>query len=211
MADDNTDRPASDVAFTDAVKAEQEHRGSRALFAQMDKKGGWATQITPDLQHYIGTVRSFYLATASGAGQPYVQHRGGPAGFLHVRDARTLAFADFAGNRQYITLGHLSENPRAFLFLMDYAKRRRFKLWGTAEVIENDADLLQTLTPDRYVARVERAIVFRLIAWDRNCPQHIPKMAHEEDVMAEFNELRARILELEAENARLRAQTDGRT
>src|SRR5262245_55280835 len=124
--------PTTDIAFTPSVKAIQSELGSRAGYARLEAKGGWPADITPDLAGFIGEVRSFYLATANAQGQPYVQHRGGPAGFLRVLDARTLAFADFSGNRQYITAGNLAEHDRAFIFLMDYANRRRVKLFGRA-------------------------------------------------------------------------------
>jgi predicted pyridoxine 5'-phosphate oxidase superfamily flavin-nucleotide-binding protein len=127
--------PTSDIAFTPAVKAEQARRGSRQGYARMEEKGGWRSAITPDLAEFIAERDSFYLATASADGQPYVQHRGGPPGFLRALDERTLGFADFRGNRQYISAGNLAENPRAFIFLMDYPNRRRIKLWGRAEVV----------------------------------------------------------------------------
>ncbi len=193
----------SDVAFTPAVKAEQQRRGSRSAYARMEAKGGWATTVTPELSDFIAEVRSFYLATASKDGQPYVQHRGGPKGFLHVLDETTLAFADFAGNRQYITSGNLAENARAFIFLMDYANRRRVKIWGKARVVGDDPELLRRLTPDGYSARPEQAIVFDVEAWDVNCPQHIPQMLFAEDVEEAVGALKARIQQLEQENARL--------
>src|SRR6478736_2966296 len=152
--------PASDVAFSPAVKAVQERRGSRPSYARLEEKGGWQTAISPELAEVLSQTRSFYLATASAAGQPYMQHRGGPPGFLHVLDPHTLAFADFSGNRQYITTGNLAENPRAAIFVMDYAARRRLKLWGTARVVEDDRALLSGLWPQGYAARPEQAIVF---------------------------------------------------
>jgi len=200
---------SSDIAFTPAVKAEQQRRGSRGAYARMEAKGGWATTVTPELAAFIAEVRSFYLATASKDGQPYVQHRGGPAGFLRVIDAATLAFADFTGNRQYITTGNLVENPRAFIFLMDYVNRQRVKLWGTARVVADDPELIASLFPDGYRARPEQAIVFKLTAWDSNCPQHIPQMLFAEDVEAAVAPLKARIAQLEAENATLRETKSG--
>ena len=175
-------RPSSDVAFSPAVKAVQEKRGSRAHFAKMEEKGGWRTAITPDLAGRLAEARSLYLATASADGQPYVQHRGGPPGFVRVLDERTLGFADFKGNRQYITTGNLAENGKAFIFVMDYAQRRRVKIWGRARVVEGDAALLARLWPEGYQARPEQVIVFEVEAWDTNCPQHIPQMFHAEDV-----------------------------
>jgi hypothetical protein len=188
---------SSDVAFSQRVKAVQERRGSRAAFARMEAKGGFATNIAG--------MRSFYLATASEDGQPYVQHRGGPPGFLHVIDEKTLAFADFAGNRQYITTGNLEENSKAMIFLMDYALRQRVKIWGTARVVEDDAELNAKLFPEGYRARAEASILFNVEAIDVNCPQHIPQMLYAEDVAAAVAALKDRIDALEAENARLRA------
>jgi uncharacterized protein len=195
---------SSDIAFTPAVKALQDKRGSRAAYARLEAKGGFATAVTPDLAGFIGKVRSFFLATASKDGQPYVQHRGGPEGFLHVIDATTLAFADFTGNRQYISAGNLAENPRACIFLMDYANRQRVKIWGTARVVADDAELTRRLFPDGYRARPEQAIVFTVTAWDVNCPQHIPQMLFAEDVAATLQTFKDRIEALERENAALR-------
>ena len=163
----------SDVAFTPAVKAVQEQKGSRQSYARMEQGGGWQTTVTPDLAEFLADLDMFYLGTANAEGQPYIQYRGGPPGFLKVIDEQTLGFADFGGNRQYITLGNLSENPKAFLFLMDYANSRRVKVWGTARVVEGDAALLEKLRDPAYPGKVERAILFTVEAWDVNCPQHI--------------------------------------
>src|SRR5262249_54923341 len=145
----------------------------RSSYARMEREGGWQTTINAGLADFLSGLDMFYLGTANAEGQPYIQHRGGPPGFLKVLDEKTLGFADFGGNRQYITLGNLSENPRAFLFLMDYANRRRVKLWGTARVVEDDAELLAKLSDPEYPGRVERAVLFSVEAWDVNCPQHI--------------------------------------
>ena len=192
-------RPSSDVAFTPVVKAFQEKRGSRVAYAKMEAKGGWRTTVTPDLAAFLAQVRSFYLATASAEGQPYVQHRGGPPGFLRVIDERTLGFADFKGNRQYITTGNLAENGKAFIFVMDYAQRHRVKLWGRARVVEGDAALLARLWPEGYEARPEQVILFDIEAWDTNCPQHIPQLFAAEDVARTLVKLQGRITELEAQ------------
>lgn len=193
---------ASDIAFTPAVKAEQRRRGSRDQFEAMERGRGWPRTVTPDLAAFLATARSFYLGTASAAGQPYIQHRGGPPGFLKVIDDRTLGFADLSGNRQYITAGNLAENPRAFIFLMDYARRRRVKIWGSARIIENDDALLAQLRPAEGNAIAERIILFTIEAWDRNCPQHIPQLIPIEDAEAVVRQLRQRIEELESELAR---------
>src|SRR5262245_40151426 len=160
--------PASDIAFTPTVKAVQEARGSRQAYAKMEARGGWQTVVTPELGQFLGEARSFYLATVNAAGQPYIQHRGGPPGFVRVLDDKTLAFADFKGNRQYITTGNLADNPRAFMFVMDYASRRRIKIWGRARVVAGDEALLARLFPDGYEARPEQAILFEIEAWDAN-------------------------------------------
>lgn len=195
---------SSDIAFSAAVKAVQERRGSRAAYARMEDKSGFATTIEPSFADFIAETRSFYLATASKDGQPYVQHRGGPPGFLRVLDERTLAFADFGGNRQYITTGNLEENPRAMIFLMDYANRRRVKIWGAARVVEHDAALNARLLPEGYKARVEAVILFTVEAWDANCPQHIPQMIFVDEIAPVVDALKQRVAELEAETARLR-------
>jgi predicted pyridoxine 5'-phosphate oxidase superfamily flavin-nucleotide-binding protein len=191
----------TDVAFTASVKALQARLGSRAAYARLEARGGWLSTVTPELAAFIAERDSFYLATAGAGGQPYIQHRGGPKGFLQLLDERTLAFADYAGNRQYITAGNLAENPRALIFLMDYATRTRIKLWGTARAVEDDRSLIARLAPAGGKPRVERAIVFEIAAWDANCPQHIPVKRDEEAVAS----LRARVEALERENARLRA------
>ena len=195
---------STDIAFSPSVKAVQERRGSRAAYARLEQNGGWDAKIDAVLAEFIASMRSFYLATASKDGQPYVQHRGGPPGFLRVIDETTLAFADFAGNRQYVTTGNLAENPRAMLFLMDYQHRRRVKIWGQARVVEDDPELIARLFPEDYGARPEAAILFTVEAWDANCPQHIPQLLFVEDVAAAIGVLEERIAALEAENARLR-------
>ena len=188
----------SDVAFTDAVKRVQREHGSRAAYARMESiRGGFEAQLTPEVAAYIAARDSAYLATANAVGQPYVQHRGGPPGFIKVLGPQRLAFADFAGNRQYITTGNLSENDRAFLFLMNYAAGERIKIWGTARVVAPDADLLERLTDPQYDARVEQAFVFDVSAWDANCSQHIPRLVHAEAVEAEVDALRERVRTLE--------------
>ena len=195
----------SDVAFTPAVKAIQERRGSRASYARMERSRGWSTDLDEDLIAFVAEQRSFFLATANAEGQPYIQHRGGPPGFLRVIGPRTLAFADFRGNRQYISLGNLSENPKVHLFLIDYAQRARIKIWGTARVVEDDPALLAALTPDGYDAKPEQAVVIDVVAWDANCPQHIPQRFEASDVARALAERDARIAALEAERQALRA------
>jgi predicted pyridoxine 5'-phosphate oxidase superfamily flavin-nucleotide-binding protein len=197
--------PVSDIAFTPSVKAIQERLGSRRGYTSMEERGGWADRITDDLAEFIAERDSFYLATATAEGQPYIQHRGGPPGFLRVLDDKTLAFADFSGNRQYISMGNLAENDRAFLFLMDYEHRMRIKVWGRARFVEDDPELLERLVDPTYQAKPERALVFTVEAWDLNCRQHIVQRFSEQQVRNRTAQLEARIRELEEENAALRA------
>jgi len=198
--------PISDIAFTPSVKAIQERMGSRKQYARMEEGNGWSDTITQELADFLSEVDSIYLATANKDRRPYIQHRGGPKGFLKVLDNQTLAFADFVGNRQYISLGNLSENNQAFLFLMDYATQTRIKVWGTAEVIEYDPDLLKQLTDSQYKGKPERVIRFHVEAWDVNCRQHIPLKYSQEDLESIVQPLRGRIAGLEDENKILKKQ-----
>jgi uncharacterized protein len=197
---------SSDVAFTPAVKAIQARKGSRDAYANQEERGGWRTEIDADLAARLANTNSFYLATATADGQPYIQHRGGPKGFIKILDKSTIAFADYSGNRQYITQGNLSENPHAYIFVMDYAHRRRVKIWGEARVVEDDPALTDALMPKGYRARPEQVIVFKISAWDTNCPQHIPQKFDAADVAAALAARDQRIAELEAEVAALKAQ-----
>jgi predicted pyridoxine 5'-phosphate oxidase superfamily flavin-nucleotide-binding protein len=190
-----------DVLFSETVKAEQERLGSRATFVDRE----WATEITDDLRQFLDAIDTFFFATASADGRPYIQHRGGPPGFLKTIGTHTLAFADFAGNRQYITLGHLKENDRAHIFILHFATQQRVKLWGRARVVENDAELMERLVDPAYKARPQRAVVFTLEAWDVNCTQHIVPRYSEAEIAPGINKLVARIKELEEEVARLKA------
>lgn len=202
MSEMNFEFP-SDVAFTPSVKAIQNRKGSRRGYAHMETGGSWQTEITPELTAFVESRTSAFLATANGVGQPYIQHRGGPAGFLKVLDRKTIGFADFAGNRQYITQGNLSENAKAHLFLIDYTYRQRIKIWGEARVVEGDVPLAERLFPAGYNARVEQVILFTVTAWDANCPQHIPRLLDATAVQAVLAEKDRRIAELEREVARI--------
>ena len=197
---------SSDVAFTPAVKAIQSGKGSREAYAHVEENGGWRTEVDERLAALLADTSSFYLATASRDGQPYIQHRGGPKGFIKILDKKTLAFADYRGNQQYITQGNLSENPRAHIFVMDYAHRRRVKIWGEARVVDDDPALMQALMPQGYKARPEQVILFTISAWDTNCPQHIPQKFDAADVAAALMARDARIAELEAELAALKGE-----
>jgi len=196
---------SSDIAFTPSVKAVQTRRRSRDLYAKVEARGGFRTEITKDLVDFLAGVDTAYLATASAAGQPYAQHRGGPKGFIRMLGPKLIGWADYAGNRQYVSTGNLAENDRAFLFLMDYAQRRRIKLWGRARVSEDPA-LIAGLMPPGYRAQGEQALLFEIEAWDINCPQHIPRKIDEADVAAALAIRDARIAELEAERAALKTR-----
>lgn len=189
-----------DVMFSPAVKAEQTRLGSRAQFEGRD----WNTGITDDLRQFLAVIDTFFFATASADGRPYIQHRGGPPGFLKPIGTHMLAFADFAGNRQYITLGHLKENDRAHIFIPHFATQQRVKLWGRAREIEGDLELMERLVDPAYKARPERAIAFTLEAWDSNCRQHIVPRYSEAEIAPAVDRLAQRIKELEAEVARLK-------
>jgi predicted pyridoxine 5'-phosphate oxidase superfamily flavin-nucleotide-binding protein len=193
------DKP-EDVMFSPAVKAEQTRLGSRAQFEDRE----WQSEITDDLRQFLAVIDTFFFATASADGRPYVQHRGGPPGFLKPIGTHMLAFADFAGNRQYITLGHLKENDRAHIFIPHFATQQRVKLWGRARVVEGDLALMERLVDPAYKARPERAIAFRLEAWDSNCRQHIVPRYSEAEIAPAIDKLAQRIKELEEEVARLK-------
>ena len=192
----------SDIAFTDAVKAVQEAYGVRSYNAQAIAQRAWGTEITDELAKFIALRDSFYLGTASADGQPYIQHRGGARGFLKVLDAATLAFADYPGNKQFITAGNLSENPKAFIFLMDYETRQRIKLWGRAKFVDDDAELLaKVLEPAQIPKSTGRAVLFEIETWDVNCPKNIAQKYSQETVERVVEKLTVRIAELEAQLA----------
>lgn len=190
-------RFSSDIAFTPAVKGIQTDRGSRGSYARMEEGGSWETEVTPELEAFFADLDMFYLGTANAEGQPYIQYRGGSPGFLRKVDRKTVGFADFGGNRQYITLGNLSENPRAFIFLMDYVRSRRIKLWGKARVVEDDPALFDRLRDSSYPGKVERVILFEIEAWDVNCPQHIHKRFPQREIAPIIEQLQAKIAVLE--------------
>lgn len=198
---------SSDVAFTPTVKSVQTRNGSRRAYAQMEESGSWETRINAELKEFIEAQSSVFLATANAEGQPYIQHRGGPVGFLHVLDDQTIAFADFVGNRQFITVGNLAENPKAHLFLIDYAHQQRIKIWGEARVVENDAELTERLMPQGYKARATQVILFKVSAWDANCPKHIPQRFEAADVATALAERDRRIEALESQLKQLRSST----
>ena len=195
----------SAIVFPPAVRrAQAEHGTARAYDAKIE--AGFPDSVTPELAAFIAEQDTAFLGTASADGAPYIQHRGGPKGFLKVLDKQTLAFTDYAGNRQYITQGNLSENSKAYLFVMDYAHRRRVKIWGEARVVEDDEALTTSLMPKGYRARPEQVILFKIAAWDTNCPQHIPQKFDAADVAAVLAAKDQKIAELEAEVAALKGQ-----
>lgn len=197
--------PSSDVAFSPAVKQVQRERGSRAAYSRMERDGGFETEVTDSLRAFLAQVDTGFLATASADGQPYIQHRGGPRGFIRALDSHTLGFVDFVGNRQYISTGNLSENDRVCLFLIDYARQRRIKVWGTARTVPATDELLAQLAPAEYRARPEQVVLITVSAWDVNCPKHLPQKLDAAEVAQALQKLENRIAELEAENRRLRA------
>jgi uncharacterized protein len=196
---------SSDVAFTLTVKTIQTRKGSRRAYASQEEAGSWQTTIVDDLKGSIVAQTSIFLATANAEGQPYIQHRGGPPGFLHVVDDHTIGFVDYVGNRQFISSGNLADNPKANLFLIDYAHRRRIKIWGAARIVEGDSALTVNLMPADYKARAEQVTLFTVTAWDSNCPQHIPKRFEAADVVAALAAKDHEIATLKAEVARLAA------
>jgi len=201
--------PISEVAFTATIKAAQEKRGSRTSYARMEERGDpgpWRNVVTPELEEFIAERDSLYLGTAGTDGQPYIQYRGGPKGFLKVLDEHTLAFAEFQGNAQYISLGNLTDNNKAFIFLMDYPNRRRIKIWGTAEFVEENAELLQKLIDADYKARPERVLCFNVKAWSPNCPQHIKQRFTVDEMAPKIKKLQQCIADLEQANTSLRKQ-----
>ncbi len=197
---------SSDIAFTPTVKAIQTRKGSRRAYSRQEEAGAWETEITDALKSFVEAQTSIFLATANADGQPYIQHRGGPPGFLRVIDSRTLGFVDYAGNRQFISSGNLAENPKAHLFLVDYAQRLRIKIWGTARVVEGDAALTAQLMPADYRARAEQVILFTVSAWDANCPQHIPQRFEAADVANLLAAKDEQIAALTAELTHLKAE-----
>jgi uncharacterized protein len=195
----------SAIVFPSAVRAAQAERGS-AKHYEKQIAAGYPDTVTPDLAAFIAELDTAFLGTVSADGAPYIQHRGGPKGFIKVVDDKTLGFADYRGNRQYITLGNLAGNDRAFLFLIDPANRQRIKVWGRARVVENDNALLAKLFDDGYRAKPERVILFTIDAWDVNCSQHITARFTHAEIAEASKTLLERVAALEAENAQLRAQ-----
>jgi len=195
----------TEIVFTPAAQRAMATRGSAPAYARKIA-GGFPDRVTPDLAGFLAELDTAFLGTVSAEGAPYIQHRGGPKGFIKVLDDKTLGFADFGGNRQYLTLSNLEGNDKAFLFLLDFANRQRIKVWGRARVVENDPKLMEKLVDPGYRARPERAILFTVEAWDMNCSQHITERYTQPEVAVAVSGLRDRIAALEVENEKLRAK-----
>lgn len=189
------------IAFTPTVKAIQEKYGSREMYNRMEARGPDNDTLIPRVADFIKARDSFYMGTVNHNGWPYIQFRGGPVGFLKVLDQKTLGFADFVGNCQYLSIGNLGDSDRTFLFLMDYANRRRLKIWGRAQVEYDQPDLVEQLRVQGYEAEAQRAILIQVEAWDWNCPKHIPVKYSEAQVAGMMSPLQDRIRELEAQLA----------
>ncbi|MCR9088764.1 MAG: pyridoxamine 5'-phosphate oxidase family protein [Rhodobacteraceae bacterium] len=199
-----------DIAFTPAVEAAQTAQGSRELNARQQAQPGRSnTALTGDEAAFLAQRDSFYMASVGETGWPYLQHRGGPAGFVKVLDAQTLGFADFAGNRQYVSLGNLAGDDRVSLFFMDYLNRARLKMFGRASTIGPDDPRLDALSVDGYRARIERGFVIHVEGFDWNCPQHITQRFTLDEVEQATAKMMARIAELEAELAALKSGQSG--
>ena len=201
----------ADILFSPATRAIQERYGSRDTIARLETRGHWKSHLSEDVIAFIRTRNSFYLGTASRDGRPYIQHRGGPPGFICVLDQETLAWPEFKGNRQHITAGNLYENNQAFIFLMDYSLPRRIKLWGRAEVVEDCNTLIPDIRSQPYYAKTARAIRFTVEAWDENCRQYIPSLSAETELINELKNSKLRVAELEAEIQQLRCLVKQKT
>jgi predicted pyridoxine 5'-phosphate oxidase superfamily flavin-nucleotide-binding protein len=195
----------AEIAFTEAVKSVQEAQGSRAAYARMEEGEASHHVLGEPEASFIAARDSFYMATVSETGWPYVQHRGGPIGFLRTLDERTLGFADFRGNRQYVSVGNLTTDDRVSLFFMDYPNQRRLKVLGHAQVVglDDKATLERLALPD-YKARVERGVLITIDGFDWNCPQHITPRFTTSEIARAVEPLHRRIAELEAELAAIR-------
>lgn len=196
----------SEIAFSPTVRQIQTRKGSRNRYAKVDESGSWTGSLNSQMIEFIARQRSFFMSSVSADGQPYIQHRGGPPGFLKALDQNTLGFANFRGNQQFITQGNLEDNSKSFIFLMDYETRQRLKLWGNAQVIEDDKDLVNSLMPAEYEAQSEQAIIFKIALWNMNCRQHIPQRYEAADVVAALEAQDKRIAELETELASIRGE-----
>lgn len=201
----------ADILFSPATRAIQERYGSRDTIARLETREHWKSCLSEDVISFIRNCNSFYLGTASREGRPYIQHRGGPPGFIHVLDQQTLAWPEFKGNRQYITAGNLSENNQACIFLMDYSLPRRIKLWGRAKIVEDFDTLIPDKPPSSYYTKIERAIQFTVEAWDENCRQYIPDHVSDSALMVKLQHSQNRIVLLEQEIERLRQLVSTRT
>ena len=202
-------RAFAEIAFTPAVRAVQQQQGSAKSYAKfLTPEAERGDRLGPAETSFIAARDGFYQATVSETGWPYVQFRGGPVGFVKVPDEKTLAYADFRGNRQYVSVGNLAKNDRISLILMDYPNRRRLKIWGRSRIVEASEDpaLIAQLHDPDYRAKPERALVITVEAFDWNCPQHIPPRLTLEELEPHLAPLREELARLQAENAALQAQ-----
>jgi predicted pyridoxine 5'-phosphate oxidase superfamily flavin-nucleotide-binding protein len=196
----------SEIVFTDSVKKVQETQGSRDGYAKWQGGEDRNETLGPEEAAFIAARDSFYMATVSETGWPYVQHRGGPVGFLRVLDEKTIGFADFRGNRQYVSVGNLAKDDRVSLFLMDYPNKKRLKLLGRVRLVEpGETEVLDKLDLADYRARVERGFVVSIEAFDWNCPQHITPRLTLEELEPQLAPFRDELARLKAENERLKA------
>lgn len=195
----------SDMAFSASVKKRQKEMGSRNTYQKMAERRDWQQELTM-LKPFIVARDSFYMSSVNADGQPYIQHRGGPKGFLKVLDESHLFFADYSGNRQYISVGNFDDNNKVHLFLMDYPNRTRIKIWGEATIVSKDNEALKKLMETKYVAQVERFIQIKVTAWDANCPQHIQQRYTWKEMEPHFDVLNQKIQDLEKQVAVLSAK-----
>jgi len=199
------------IAFTPLVKEHQTLHGSRLQYERVEQSGHAGDRLSESERDFITSRDSFYMASVSETGWPYIQHRGGRTGFLHVLDDRTLAFPDYRGNRQYVSVGNLQHDDRVALFLMDYPSQTRLKILGHAAIREVDVagELIEKIAMPSESGIIERVIVINVNAFDWNCQQHITPRYTEEQVVPVLSPLQQRIAELEKENKRLRAELEG--
>jgi predicted pyridoxine 5'-phosphate oxidase superfamily flavin-nucleotide-binding protein len=196
------------LIFTPVIKALQERHGSRRQYARLENAAGSPDRLGPDEVSFIAGRDSFYMATVGETGWPYIQHRGGPKGFLKVIDDRTVAFADFAGNKQFVSAGNLSIDARVALIMVDYPAQARLKILGRVQILEGNPakELIERLRDPSYKAAVERVMLIRVEAFDWNCPQHITPRYTADEIQDALKPIEERLHKLEQENQRLRKQ-----
>ena len=184
-----------DILFSKAVRETQEKLGSDQLIQKLSDKNYWKSELSEEQVQFVQDRNSFYLGTSSAEGRPYIQHRGGSKGFIQIKNTSTLWFPDYSGNRQYISIGNLSENNQAFIFFMDYAHRRRLKLWGNASLLPKDTYPLKVAQQVKH-GGIEHIIQFNIEAVDENCRQHITQYYTNEEYALELQTARKEIANL---------------